>query len=111
MNRYAASAASPAPSQPLLGRASEMEQNAAGGFTFKLDPLGRLRRFIVIGTDKGTYYQSEDDLTAENLDGCMDAIKQHGPASVALIKEISDNRLSAKRKALIFALAACAVTK
>jgi 60 kDa SS-A/Ro ribonucleoprotein len=33
-------------------------QNSAGGFSFTVDPAARLRRFLVLGTDGGTYYTS-----------------------------------------------------
>ena len=30
--------------------------NAAGGYTFAVDDLSRLRRFLTLGTEGGTYY-------------------------------------------------------
>ncbi len=38
--------------------------NNAGGQTFGVTPIERLRRFLVLGTDGGTYYTTERALTA-----------------------------------------------
>lgn len=42
--------------------------NSAGGYTFTVAPLERLRRFLVLGVDGGTYYATERELTRENAD-------------------------------------------
>src|SRR5438034_1248636 len=40
--------------------------NNAAGYTFTVAPIERLRRFLVLGTDGGTYYTSERELTKDN---------------------------------------------
>ena len=40
--------------------------NSAGGFTFTTGRPARLHRFLTLGTDGGTYYVSERDITAQN---------------------------------------------
>ena len=52
-------------SQPIPGVA--MVKNAAGGYTFRVDPFEQLRRFLVTGTLGGTYYTSARDLTKQNV--------------------------------------------
>lgn len=42
-------------------------QNAAGGYVYEVDSAARLRRFLVLGTEGGTFYASQKDLTKENL--------------------------------------------
>lgn len=42
-------------------------KNNAGGFVYAITDEQRLRRFLVLGTDGGTYYQSERAITKENL--------------------------------------------
>jgi len=42
--------------------------NSAGGYTFTVAPLERLRRFLVLGTEGGTYYASEREITKANAD-------------------------------------------
>ena len=48
-------------SEPIFGRS--MVQNAAGGFVFEIDDWQRLRRFLILGAEGGTYYASERKLT------------------------------------------------
>lgn len=38
-------------------------RNAAGGFAWQLDNMARLRRFLIIGSEGGTYYVTEQRLT------------------------------------------------
>lgn len=42
-------------------------QNNAGGFVFEVSDRDRLERFLILGTDKGTYYVSEQKITDENV--------------------------------------------
>jgi 60 kDa SS-A/Ro ribonucleoprotein len=41
-------------------------KNSAGGFVFTVDEMQRLRRFLVLGTEGGTYYIGERELTKQN---------------------------------------------
>ena len=52
-------------SQPAESR---QVQNDAGGYTFTVAPLERLRRFLVLGIDGGTYYATERELTKANAE-------------------------------------------
>lgn len=38
--------------------------NNSGAFVFQISDLDRFKRFLIIGTDGGTYYESEKELTA-----------------------------------------------
>jgi 60 kDa SS-A/Ro ribonucleoprotein len=42
-------------------------KNAAGGYAFTLDDAARLRRFLVLGVDGGTYYAAPQDLAVDNV--------------------------------------------
>ena len=54
---------SPTPqSEPLPG----MVPNSAGGHAYPVDDFTRLRRFLVLGSEGGSYYASERKLTLEN---------------------------------------------
>jgi len=48
---------------PLPGEA--MVPNSAGGYVYALDDWARLDRFLVLGTEGGTYYAGERKLTVE----------------------------------------------
>lgn len=41
--------------------------NNAGGFSFKISEWDRLERFLILGTEKGTYYVGEREFTAQNV--------------------------------------------
>lgn len=49
---------------PLPGR-PEMVQTDGGGFGFQIDGWKKLQRFLILGTDKGTFYASEKSLNME----------------------------------------------
>lgn len=45
----------------------EQVENNAGGFVFKVSEKSRLERFLILGTDGGTYYVGEKKLTDDNV--------------------------------------------
>ena len=69
----------PAPqSEPLPGREGEMVQNSAGGMVFPVDDFTRLRRFLVLGAEGGSYYAAERKLTVENANAVKRCIEIDG---------------------------------
>ena len=83
-------------------------QNNAGGFVFEIDKWARLRRFLILGSEGGTYYVSQRKLTRDNLSNLSQCIEEDGPRVVKEIVEISTNALSPKNDPALFALAMCA---
>jgi 60 kDa SS-A/Ro ribonucleoprotein len=94
-------------SQPLPGK--PQVQNAAGGFVFAIDDWQRLRRFLILGNESGTYYAGERELTLENAETIKRCVVADGRRTVALIVEVSDKGLGPKNDPCVFALAACTV--
>jgi 60 kDa SS-A/Ro ribonucleoprotein len=94
---------------PIPGREAEMSQNNAGGFTFTLDMWGYLDRFLILGSDKPTYYASAQKLTKDAAKNVSECIKTDGLRAVARIVEISDSGRAPKNDPAVFALALCAV--
>ncbi|TMR08520.1 TROVE domain-containing protein [Nonomuraea turkmeniaca] len=94
--------------QPLPGRTDQV-RNAAGGYVFAKDVWQRVEDFLILGTTGGTYYVSQDKLTAENADVLFQAIAQDGPRVVELLTGISTARppRAPKQRPALFALAAC----
>ncbi len=96
-------------SQPIPG--STQVRNSAGGYSWQLDDFGKLRRFLILGSEGGTYYIAEQDLLKQShasLDKCLAA----DPAkTVALIVEVSDKGLAYRNEAAIYALAVAASSK
>jgi 60 kDa SS-A/Ro ribonucleoprotein len=95
--------------QPIPGRETEMSKNNAGGFTFTLDMWGYLDRFLILGSDKPTYYATAQKLTKDAAKNVSQCIKSDGLRTVARIVEISDAGRAPKNDPAIFALALCAI--
>ena len=93
---------------PIFGREHEMARNHAGGQTFKISPWERLERFLVLGTEGGTYYCNERQQTQQEAPSVLECIKLDPKRTVKTIVQISDEGRGIKNDAAIFALAVCA---
>ena len=82
--------------------------NSAGGYAWAIDDWARLDRFLVLGSEGGTYYISEQKLTAENAVAVQRCIAADGQRTVARIVAISEAGRAPKNDPAIFALAMCA---
>jgi len=95
----------------IPGREIEMKKNPAGGVSFKLDDFARLQRFIILGVEGNSYYQSQKTLVNQNvssLERCLDA----DPFRVIdMVVDISVNGRAFKQDAGLFVLAAAASFK
>lgn len=94
-------------SEPIFGREADMKQNRAGGFAFVVDEWTRLNRFLILGSDRPTYYASAKEMTKENVGAVKACIDLDGPRVVNTIVEISDSGRAPRNDAAILALAAC----
>ncbi len=84
---------------------SNQIQNNAGGFSFQVDDWKRLNRFLILGTQGGSYYASEHKLTVANADGVIRCINADGVRVVNTVIEISNNGRAPKNDPAIFVLA------
>lgn len=91
-------------SKPIPGREHEMHRGPASGYVFKTGDWERLDRFLIIGTDGGTYYASERSLTVENATVVRRCLKDDRGRAIARIVEISDRGLAPKNDPAILAL-------
>ena len=91
--------------EPVLGREAEMEANAAGGSVFKLDKWKRLRRFLILGSEGGTYYIGEKELTKQNAAVVLECLEENPEKATAEIAFVSIQGLAPKNDSAIFALA------
>lgn len=80
--------------------------NSAGGFTFALDDWARVRRFLTLGSDGGTYYASAKDVTKDNAVVILRAASTDGERLVREIVEISTAGRAPRQNPALFALAA-----
>ncbi len=93
--------------QRTPGRTDEV-QNAEGGFVHAVSDWDRLDRFLILGSEGGTFYVGESELTKDNANITLQLIKQDGLRVVNRIVEISQESRAHKNDAALFVLAACA---
>lgn len=79
-------------------------KNNAGGFVFEVTDKTRLERFLILGTDGGTYYQNELDLTKQNLNWLSDLISRNEELVWDTVRTISDEGRAYKNSPTIMAL-------
>ena len=82
--------------------------NSAGGFTWAVDQWRRLDRFLVLGSEGGTYYVAERALTQENACSVVECIAADGPRVVSRVVEISTSGRAPKNDPALFVLAMAA---
>lgn len=87
---------------------SRQVRNNAGGFVFEVTPLVRLRRFLTLGTEGGTFYVRAQELTRENADVVMDFARHRTAELVTEIVAVSTAGRAPKQNPALFALAAAA---
>ena len=90
---------------PIIGREKEMTENSAGGFVFSVDQWTLLNRFLILGSEGGTYYITQNDLTKINVDNIVKCIKDDEKRVLSLITDISINARAPKNDPAIFILA------
>lgn len=84
---------------------SRQRLNAAGGYTFVLDDAARLRRFLTLGVDGGTYYAAPRELARENAEVVGRMAHEDPETLVRTIVEVSVRGAAPKQNAALFALA------
>lgn len=92
--------------EPIPG--STQVPNSAGGFAWQLGNWDRLDRFLVLGSEGGTYYVGERKLTAENATAVAECIAQDGPRVVARVVEMSESGRAPRNDPALFVLAMAA---
>lgn len=82
--------------------------NSAGGFSFAVDDWKRLGRFLILGSEGGSYYASERKLTVENAACVERCVKLDGLRVVRAIVAVSDGGRAPKNDPALLALAIAA---
>lgn len=95
----------------IAGRETEMAVNPAGGVSFKLDDFARLQRFLILGVEGNTYYQSQKTLVRQNVDCLERCLAADGIRVVDMVVEISTEGRAFKQDAGLFVLSAAASFK
>jgi 60 kDa SS-A/Ro ribonucleoprotein len=81
--------------------------NNAGGYVFTVNPLKALERFLILGTEGGTYYATQKDITKQNHDNLKAIAKNESLAlqALQLIVDVSHRGRAPKNDPALFALA------
>jgi 60 kDa SS-A/Ro ribonucleoprotein len=90
--------------RPLRGQVP----NSAGGHAWAVDVWTRLRRFLILGSEGGSYYASQWTLTRENAEAVAQAVAEDGSRAVAEIVRVSREGRAPKNDPALFALALAA---
>lgn len=89
------------------GRTDEVA-NSEGGFVFAVDDWTRLDRFLILGSEGGTFYISEKTLTKDNAEAVLRLIAQDGLRVVNRAVEISQGGRAPSNDPALFVLALAA---
>ncbi|HEX2190797.1 MAG TPA: TROVE domain-containing protein [Longimicrobiaceae bacterium] len=93
-------------SEPIPG--SAQAPNSAGGYAWAVDRWTRLDRFLVLGSEGGTYYVGERQLTVENAASAAECIAEDGPRTVRRVVEVSASGRAPRNDPALFVLAMAA---
>ena len=77
---------------PAKGYEDQMVQNHEGAYSFKVDDLMRLRRWLLLGSEGGSFYQTEEELTLENVQTLEKFIEENSKEVLKVVEEHVDNR-------------------
>ena len=80
-------------------------ENSAGGYVYRVSIWTNLDRFLILGTEGGSYYAKEQDLTKENVESVKKCIAEDGIKVVERIREISVSGRAPKNDPALYALA------
>jgi 60 kDa SS-A/Ro ribonucleoprotein len=87
------------------GRTDEV-RNSDGAFVFEVSDKTRLERFLILGTDAGTFYaRNPADLTKSNVDFVKRMIKKDERLVLSVVREIARENRAPKNSGSLFTLA------
>lgn len=87
---------------------STQVENNADGFAWAVDDWTRLDRFLLLGSEGGTYYVTEQELTIRNAEAVLRCVKANGPRVVDYVVEVSEGGRAPKNDPALFVLAMAA---
>jgi len=91
---------------PIPGTSQVRNSNA--GYSWAVDDWARLDRFLILGSEGGSYYATERELTLDNAEAVLRCIDADGARVVARIVDISHEGRAPKNDPALFALALAA---
>lgn len=95
----------------IPGRENDMVVNSAGGYVFQVNDWDYLDRFLILGSEGGTYYVTEQKLTQDDAKHVQHLIDQDGIRVVDRVVEVSQAGRAPKNDPALFVLAMCCAAK
>lgn len=92
--------------QPIPGKPM-VKNTDGGGYVFAVNDLTRFERFLILGSEGGSYYASERELTVENAQAALRLFAQPDSGMIALgfLVGISQSGRAPRNEPALFALA------
>jgi len=85
--------------------------NSTGGYVWQVNDWDRLTRFLILGSEGGTYYVGEQDLLKANHGAITNCLAADAARTVRTIVEISTQGRAYRQEPALFALALAASSK
>lgn len=95
----------PSPTHQSQPMRDDQTKNSAGGFVWAIDNWARLQRFLILGSEGGSYYASERKLTFENVKCVRACVAEDGLRTVNEIVAVSDAGRAPSNDPALYALA------
>lgn len=105
MNIYTKHTLSNAQNEPIFLREKDMTKNNAGGYSFKVDRWTSLNRFLILGTEGGSYYAKESNLTKENATKVIECIYEDSKRTLQTVLDVSRSGRAPKQGPTLYVLA------
>jgi len=90
--------------RPIPGRTDQVK-NESGGYVFRPADKTRLERFLILGTEGGTFYAKEEKLTKESTAAVMRCLIDDPIGTIDLTVEISEKGRAYKNDPALFVMA------
>lgn len=83
-------------------------KNSCDKNVFRIDDISQVKRFLILGSESGTYYVAARDLTGLNI-ACLDRLLETDKRCLLLdiIRDLENNNRCKNKDTIIYALAAC----
>jgi len=87
------------------------ERNRAGGYTFVPDDLARLRRFLAMGVEGGTFYAGEKEVAVESSTLVLNLVETKPADVLATVLDMSERGANVRQQPVMWTMAALAGSK
>lgn len=95
----------------LVDETNGLTTTHQGGKAYEIDALKQLRRFLILGSESGTFYVSQKSLTNLNIKAVQTALDEAGTKAIDVIIDVSDRGLAPNNDPALLALALAASYK